>query len=131
MQAQETSLLNFMKDVHQVYVPIFQRNYNWSINECNQLLTDILKVGSLKEVKSHFIGSVVFIKDDPFVSSFISHIMLIDGQQRITTITLLISALTMYLKENPISSEELKFDNLLYYYLINNPSPEKDKYKYS
>lgn len=129
MQAQETSLLNFMKDVHQVYVPIFQRNYNWSINECNQLLTDILKVGSLKEVKSHFIGSVVFIKDDPFVSSFISHIMLIDGQQRITTITLLISALTMYLKENPISSEELKFDNLLYYYLINNPSPEKDKYK--
>lgn len=129
MQSIQSKLLEFMKDVHQLYIPIFQRQYSWKIGQCDQLLNDIIKIGSLTDSnKTHFIGSVVYIKKDSFVGS-VSKIMIIDGQQRITTITLLISALSQYLKEHSISNDNLNYENLLYHYLENTYVPETNKYK--
>lgn len=127
MDAKEIKLLNFLQYDHQLYIPIFQRKYSWTSDQCRKLLEDILKVGSKQDNSTHFIGSVVYMNEGLNMVGPISKRMVIDGQQRLTTITLLISALAIYLKKNPI--QNYNYQDLVFYYLSNTRASGDERYK--
>lgn len=127
MDAKEIELLKFLQYDHQLYIPIFQRKYSWTRDQCRKLLEDILKVGSKNDNSTHFIGSVVYMNEGLNMVGPISKRMVIDGQQRLTTITLLISALAIFLKENPI--QDYNHQDLVFYYLSNIRASGDEKYK--
>ena len=127
MDAKEIKLLKFLQDDHQLYIPIFQRKYSWNSNQCEKLFEDILKVGSKNNNSTHFIGSVVYMNEGLNMVGPISKRMVIDGQQRLTTITLLISALAIFLKNNPI--QNYSYQDLVFYYLSNTRASGEEKYK--
>ena len=87
-------------------VPVFQRPYSWDEDNCRQLWDDILSVGK-GSCAPHFTGSVVWVQQGTMSAEGVTPLLLIDGQQRITTITLLIIALARYAKVHP--KDELSF----------------------
>lgn len=90
MKATETNLNRFLaQNDTQFLIPVYQRNYDWTIPHCKQLVDDILLAGCDNKIASHFIGSIVFIHDDVYSSSGIRELTIIDGQQRVTTVTLI------------------------------------------
>lgn len=93
MKATEAKLLDFLKKSPQFVIPIYQRSYCWTEKECRQLWDDIVRAGSDDHISVHFVGSIVYIeKDDGTVTTW-EPLLVIDGQQRLTTVTLLLSAL--------------------------------------
>jgi len=127
MQAKETNLLKFLNIPKQLMIPIYQRTYSWGIKECEQLWKDIVKTGKNDSVSGHFIGSVVYVEKGLYQASTIPRLLVIDGQQRLTTISLLISALCKVAKENGL--EEINPDKLESYYLINDKEDDELKFK--
>lgn len=93
MKATEANFLEFIKKSPQFVIPIYQRTYSWTERECSQLWGDVLRAGAAENISAHFIGSVVYIQDGLFHVMSPSSLLVIDGQQRLTTITLLIAAL--------------------------------------
>lgn len=94
MKAVEAKLLDFIKKSPQFIIPIYQRNYSWTEKECVQLWEDILRAGQDDRVKAHFIGSIVYVERGLYSVSSQSALLVIDGQQRLTTMTLLLTALS-------------------------------------
>lgn len=127
MKASETKVEDFLSsNKTQFVIPVYQRNYDWSSSQCKQLLDDILEVGSTKKMNAHFIGSVVYIHDDVYTSSRIKELTIIDGQQRLTTLTLIY--LVLYRLANDMKNEAL-VNEINETYLINKFAPEKEKLK--
>lgn len=62
MKATETNLLKFLQGTCQFIIPVYQRTYSWSLEQCQQLWHDIMRVGTDESVSSHFVGSVVYIE---------------------------------------------------------------------
>lgn len=94
MVANQLALNSFLtKNKTQFVIPVYQRNYDWIHPQCKQLLHDIIIVGSKEETENHFIGSIVFIHDGIYTTDEVTPLVIIDGQQRLTTITLLYLAL--------------------------------------
>lgn len=127
MKANETKVEDFLSaNKTQFIIPVYQRNYDWSLSQCKQLLGDILEVGQSRDLNVHFIGSVVFIHDDVYTSSRIKELSIIDGQQRLTTLTLIYLALLHLAKE--LGNEGLMHE-ISETYLINKFAPEEEKLK--
>lgn len=103
MKATEANLLNFLRKSPQFVIPIYQRNYSWTATQCRQLWADLMRAGRDETVKAHFIGSIVYVERG--LSSVTSQeaLLVIDGQQRLTTSTLLIAALAKYFEVYNIS----------------------------
>lgn len=100
MKANEVPLNSFLSQTKtQFIIPVYQRNYDWTEEQCKQLFYDILEVGN-KPGTTHFIGSIVFIHDGVYTSSEVRQLVVIDGQQRLTTFSLLYLALYKYAIEN-------------------------------
>ena len=93
MKATEANLLGFLRKSPQFIIPIYQRTYTWTEAQCQQLWEDILRAGSHEDVSAHFIGSVVYIEKGLYQVSSQSPLPVIDGQQRLTTVSLIIEAL--------------------------------------
>jgi uncharacterized protein with ParB-like and HNH nuclease domain len=93
MKATEASLLPFLKKSPQFLVPIYQRTYSWSENQCRQLWDDILRAGRSDAIDAHFIGSVVYIEKGLYQVTGQTPLLVIDGQQRLTTVSLILEAL--------------------------------------
>ncbi len=94
MVAEATPLLKFIKDnqKNQLVIPIYQRLYSWEKEQCKELWDDIIKIGGSDQIEGHFIGSIVFVHDDIYTTGH-NDLLIIDGQQRLTTITFLLTAL--------------------------------------
>lgn len=94
MEAGATTLLKFIEDNqnNQLVIPIYQRLYSWEKEQCKQLWDDIIKIGGNDKMDGHFIGSIVFVHDGIYTTNY-NELLIIDGQQRLTTITLLLTAL--------------------------------------
>ena len=86
MKATEANLLEFIKKSNQFSIPIYQRLYSWTEKECGRLWNDIMTVGS-KNIPSHFIGSIMYIEKGLYQISKPEPLLVIDGQQRLTTIS--------------------------------------------
>ena len=85
MKATEAKLLDFLKKSPQFVIPIYQRTYSWSEQQCRQLWDDIMRAGTNDGISAHFIGSVVYIEKGLYQVSSQSPLLVIDGQQRLTT----------------------------------------------
>jgi uncharacterized protein with ParB-like and HNH nuclease domain/predicted transport protein len=127
MKATEAKLLEFLKKSPQFVIPIYQRIYSWGEKECQQLWDDIIRTGSNPQVSAHFVGSIVYVEKGLYQVSSQSPLLVIDGQQRLTTITLLIAALAAALDKRPEAEREplegFSPRKLRNYYLLN---PEED-----
>lgn len=99
MEADATTLLNFIKDnqKNQLVIPIYQRVYSWEKEQCKQLWDDIAKTGGSDQIEGHFIGSILYVLDS--ITHSDNTLLIIDGQQRLTTITLLLTALRDHLSD--------------------------------
>ena len=107
MKANEANLLRFLDGKKQFQVPIFQRRYSWKKENCEQLWADILRVGENDDIPSHFLGSIVSMQHSIHHASGVIQLHLIDGQQRLTTLTLLLSALGRAIEARDL---EIKID---------------------
>ncbi|MCU1335912.1 MAG: uncharacterized protein JWO19_1493 [Bryobacterales bacterium] len=113
----------------QFIVPIFQRDYSWETKQCLQLWNDIIRVGKDASTKGHFLGSVVYIAAEENTAG-ITRWLLIDGQQRLTTIALLMVALRDRLAtENGSPDEEPGAEAVDDYYLRNRYGKGDKRYK--
>ncbi|UOS12498.1 DUF262 and DUF1524 domain-containing protein [Helicobacter pylori] len=113
MEADKNTLLKFIEDnqKNQLVIPIYQRVYSWEKEQCKQLWDDIIKIGGNDKMDGHFIGSILYVLDGITHSN--NALLIIDGQQRLTTITLLLIALRDHL------SDEVKRKEIEDHYLIN------------
>ena len=93
MKASEANLLTFLDGTKQFQVPIFQRRYSWKKENCKQLWDDVSRVGENEDIPSHFLGSIVSMQHGNHHTSGVTQLVLIDGQQRLTTLSLLLSTL--------------------------------------
>jgi len=91
MKAQDIQFTHLLEGSKQFIIPIFQRTYSWEKNHCQQLWDDILRIGESAGLDSHFIGSAVYIPEVD-AGAAIPRWLVIDGQQRITTVILLLLA---------------------------------------
>ena len=98
MDAKEISMFRFLDGTDKKFIiPVYQRAYSWKHENCEALLKDLTSVYENNYV-SHFFGSIVYVSND--VGGCNEHII-IDGQQRITTVSLLLLAIRNYIIEHP------------------------------
>lgn len=119
MKAVDEKIGKFLGNSDTVFIiPPFQRNYSWDETQCNELFDDILD--SVKKKRSHYIGNIVYFVGENNRAGFNEYI-LIDGQQRITSILLLLCAIRSKLPKEEVKRLEKKF-------LINEDEKD-DKYR--
>jgi len=128
MKATEASLLQFLKKSPQFVIPIYQRTYSWRRDECQQLWSDIMRAGREENVSAHFVGSVVYVEKGLYQVSSQSPLLVIDGQQRLTTVTLLLEALCRHLGDSE-PMEGFSAKKLRNYYLLNPLEDGEKSYK--
>lgn len=125
MQANETKLQDIIEGTKQYVVPLFQRSYSWDKKEWNALWDDLVELSEMETPRTHFIGSIVSV---PTVSvpEGVSKFLLIDGQQRLTTILILLTLLKDSANENGNSKFADEIKNTL---LVNQYKDNLDYYK--
>ena len=114
MEASQSKLVDLMQGKKQFKIPIYQRQYDWSEEECAQLIEDILHITD----NHYFLGSIVYVNDNKFRPTGVNELSVIDGQQRLTTITLLFIAIIYLIKNKKITSS-INIDDIRETYLIN------------
>jgi len=131
MKATEAKFLDFIKKSPQFVIPIYQRSYSWTERECRQLWDDIVRTGQNDEIAAHFVGSIVYIEKGLYHVTSQSPLLVIDGQQRLTTIALLIAAMVKELGKLPEAIcepvEGFSTRKLRNYYLLN-PEEKGDRH---
>ncbi|MCQ2888179.1 DUF262 and DUF1524 domain-containing protein [Helicobacter pylori] len=127
MDAKATTLLKFFEENqnNQFIIPIYQRLYSWKKEQCEQLWDDIIKIGGNDKMNGHFIGSILYARVDDTHSS---PLLIIDGQQRLTTITLLFIALRNRLSEEVEILEKFSREKIESY-LINSDKDGDKKFR--
>ncbi|QBN17266.1 DUF4268 domain-containing protein [Flavobacterium nackdongense] len=112
MKANELPIITFLQAVNvQFVIPVYQRNYDWKNAECKELLNDIISVET-ENRGTHFIGSIVFVHEGTYSTSEVKELVIIDGQQRLTTINILYVALYRFAKENSKAQDAEKLYNM-------------------
>ncbi len=107
MKAVDTQLLNLLKKSSQFVVPIYQRLYSWDQSECSQLWRDILRAGEHESIGAHFTGSIVYVSKGASTNTASQPDLIIDGQQRATTVSLVLAALADKLSTLPEGEQEI------------------------
>ena len=126
VKASEIRLVEFLEGSKQFTVPIYQRSYNWTSTQCEQFLNDILRVAKDEKIPGHFIGSIVYIKEGLFQVAEVPQLEVIDGQQRLTTISLLFAALSRVDSADKTGIKTSKIKNS---FLFNNDESGDKRYK--
>ncbi|RVZ01514.1 DUF262 domain-containing protein [Helicobacter pylori] len=128
MDAKATTLLKFFEENqnNQFVIPIYQRLYSWKKEQCEQLWDDIIKIGGNDKMNGHFIGSILYVLDGNTHSN--NTLLIIDGQQRLTTITLLLIALRNHLSEEVEILEKFSHKKVESY-LINSDKDGDKKFR--
>ena len=119
MKVTEAKLLAFLQKSPQFVIPIYQRTYSWTDKQCRQLWDDILRAGSDDTVAVHFIGSIVYVEQGLSQVSHQAPLLVIDGQQRLTTVSLLLEALARAIGEDDEPVDGFSAPKLREYYLTN------------
>ena len=128
MKATEAKLLDFLRKSPQFVIPIYQRTYSWTWKECGQLWDDIVRAGRNEKASAHFVGSIVYVEKGLSQVTVQSPLLVIDGQQRLTTVTLLIEALARAIGDTePVEGFSAK--KLRSYYLLNPLEEDERRYK--
>ena len=111
-------VLEFINNINRTFIiPVYQRNYSWKTEHCEKLFDDLME--SHRSGKVHYFGNVVFYASYTDYTTGYAELTLIDGQQRITTVMLLLAAIRDVFHD----------DNITETYLINNRGREKNRVK--
>lgn len=122
MKADNISFLEFIgASKRTFYIPVYQRNYDWKRLQCITLFKDIENIALDGTKSTHFLGTIVYVEGDS--SANFRQFIVIDGQQRLTSIMLLLKAIL-----DTTDNEELK-QEIQECYLINRFSPEQLRIK--
>ncbi|RKU90337.1 hypothetical protein DDP32_03145 [Helicobacter pylori] len=129
MKADATKLLKFFEQnqTDQFVIPIYQRVYSWEKEQCEQLWDDIIKIGGNDKMNGHFIGSILYVLDSNTHSN--NPLLIIDGQQRLTTITLLLIALRNHLSDEVKILGKFSRKKIENRYLINSDKDGDKKFR--
>ena len=113
----------------QFVIPVFQRDYSWTLAQCEQLWKDVQRASKGNSEGGHFMGSIVYVGAE--VGAAFQSWLLIDGQQRLTTLTLLLLAMRDHIKANGWSGGEDSptVDRINAYYLQNTLESGNRRYK--
>lgn len=113
MDARKGNIFEILNGNKQFLIPVYQRFYSWDIEQCKRLWNDIVDMQKMGKV-GHFVGSIVNIAEEAMPTG-VQKYMIIDGQQRMTTLTLLLLALRDYAIKNPsdTSINARRIDNML------------------
>ncbi len=123
MDADKGNIFKLLNGDKQYLIPVYQRLYSWKQEQCNRLWLDI--VAMQKENKNgHFLGSIVCIAEKTSPTG-VQKYMVIDGQQRLTTLTLILIAL----RDSISADSEIKPEKLNFSFLINQFEKGDEKYK--
>ena len=125
MQAINNPLVALVNGTKQFIIPAFQRDYSWTAEQCQQLWDDIVRAGSSDS--DHFIGSVVYIAGN--TAAVFSSWLVVDGQQRLTTLTLLLIALRDHIRETGWTGQEPTAAQIDAYFLTNEHESGDRRYK--
>ena len=121
MQARETAIKQFLSQAGTKFIiPVYQRNYDWKRKQCEQLLEDIKNVPIGQQ---YFIGSIVHKRANSLSGN--QELVIIDGQQRITTLTLFLYVIAEIFKEN---NDEL-YEEIWDFYIQNKHDNSQEKLK--
>lgn len=126
MNGQGKLLTHFLKNADKLIIPVYQRNYDWREEHCRKLYQDL--VGTIQNKKRwHFFGGIVSVSD-PMGSS--SDYLVIDGQQRITTVSLLLLAMANLIKEGKVTpKDDDLYERITKRYLVDEINPKNRKVK--
>lgn len=113
MDARKGNIYEILNGNKQFLIPVYQRYYSWDIEQCTRLWNDIVEMQKKGKV-GHFVGSIVNIAEQAMPTG-VQKYMIIDGQQRMTTLSLLLLALRDYAIKNPddITINARRIDNML------------------
>ena len=127
MKGSETKLLEYMEGAKKRFViPVYQRNYDWKTENCKQLYDDLIKVVKNNR-KSHFFGSIVSSYQP---NGRYTEYLVIDGQQRLTTVSLLLLAMFRLIKEEKvIPKTETMAQEIYEDYLVDKHQPKETRVK--
>ncbi len=127
MKGAETRLIEYMEGAKKRFIiPVYQRNYDWKTENCKWLFDDLVKVIKNKR-KSHFFGSIVSVNEP---SGRYTELLVIDGQQRLTTISLLFLAMYNLIKDKVVIPQEDTLGNQIYEgYLVDKFQPRETRIK--
>ncbi|MCQ2857230.1 DUF262 and DUF1524 domain-containing protein [Helicobacter pylori] len=130
MKADTIKILDFIgkSQERQFVIPIYQRLYGWKKEQCKQLWDDIIKIGRNDKMNGHFIGSILYVQDSVYTTKH-NEFLIIDGQQRLTTITLLLIALRNHLNEEVENLEKFSRKKIENRYLINRDEDGDKKFR--
>ena len=128
MKATEVKFLKFLQQPNQFLIPIYQRTYSWTLKQCQQLWHDIIRAAEDEEISGHFVGSIVYIEGGLYQVASVPQLLVIDGQQRVTTISLLLSALGKAIEasDEKLETSRKKIES---YFLFNNQEEGEERYK--
>jgi len=128
MKAGEIKFLPFIDGKKHFIIPIYQRTYSWTHEQCQQLWDDIVQVAASRQVDGHFIGSIVYTEIGQRIVGDIEQFMVIDGQQRLTTLSLLLVALAKAFVESG-TFQAIMHENIYESYLTNKFGSGEERYK--
>lgn len=133
MDASEINFLDFLQGPKQFIIPLYQRPYSWTTKECEQLWND-MSMATNSPMATYFIGSIVYVKKGIYHVASIPKLLVIDGQQRITTISLMLLAICKVLNqkeadESNVENSVINTKKLFNYYLINSEEEGDLRYK--
>ena len=104
MQAINRPFTEIINGNRQFIIPVFQRDFSWTREQCAQLWRDVVRASAAEADSGHFMGSIVYVGAD--VTSAFQSWLLIDGQQRLTTLTVLMIALRDHIRATQWSGSE-------------------------
>ncbi|MGL9730585.1 DUF262 domain-containing protein [Enterococcus sp. DIV0756] len=123
MEGNVRYLTEYLRGATKLIIPVYQRNYDWKKENCKRLIDDLITLES-EQKRTHFFGSIVVKPGD-----LSQEIIVIDGQQRLTTTSLLLLAMKNWMENNQCNGERINPGNLETTYLIDSFSRDIDKYK--
>ncbi len=105
MKAIDRPFTKIINGTTQFVIPVFQRDYRWTEDQCDQLWRDVLDVAGQSTNRGHFLGSVVYVSTGDTSAGF-TRWLLIDGQQRVTTLTIILTALRDHILDSGWTGSE-------------------------
>jgi len=126
VRASQNHFTKFLEGNKQFIIPIYQRSYSWTLKECRKLWEDLLRLARDPEISSHFLGSIVYVEKGLYQISAVPQLLVIDGQQRLTTMSLLLRAVA----DAAQSQEgELKPSKIMNLFLVNPEEEHELRYR--
>lgn len=130
MESQKIDALRFLGNPQQCVLPLYQRPYSWERGvECKILFDNLYYIGNAENRANWYLGAIVCQDTGGNLAN--PKFVLIDGQQRITTLTILICSMTEYLRKHPKTKlDEVKnWDSMLKTYVVNSEAEGEKWYR--